>query len=132
MKVNLLFRLLNEMKLTELQRSNLALALDPDTDSKTLDKLADGKDVTIKYWVAKNPNTSIKTLDKLSRGQDRQVRLGVVINPNTSTEILNNMLNTGSFLDFIARHPNATEEQIIKCRAKKLIYNLESKWTINH
>lgn len=82
---------------------------------------------SIRYWVAKNPNTSIKTLDKLSKYKDTQVLLAVIMNPNTSTKTLDNLINIGDFLYWIARHPNASEEQILKCRAKKLIYNLESK-----
>ena len=63
------------------------LAKSKEATPEILDYLSNDKSVDIQRNVAKNPNTSSKTLDRLSHG-DWTVRSGVVYNPNTSNETL--------------------------------------------
>jgi len=73
-------------------------ALNPNTSTETLDRLADDKDGAVRYEVAWNPHTLPETLESLANDDDWYVRCAVAFNPNTPqyiktylkiTEVLN-------------------------------------------
>ena len=80
-----------------------------------------------KYQTALNPNTSSKTLDKMSKDSSFKIRLFVSCNPNTSTETLDRLSENkeDEIRSHVARHPNTSMETLKKLSKDKQDYIVE-------
>jgi hypothetical protein len=70
----------------------LELAIDPDTDSKTLITLASDENKGIRSYVARNPSAPQEALITLASDQSEYVRSYVARNPSAPREALESLL----------------------------------------
>jgi hypothetical protein len=115
------------------------LAKHPSTPPSTLRKLFESSsddDWLMQVAMATNPNTPLKILNKLALSDDVDVKTGLLENPSITSQILTKLytspnygLYSSSVQMHIVKHPNASPELLIKLASEKnsSLYNLIAK-----